>query len=911
MQQAPIITNKTQLHLSSTALQNLNNFHIPSTKYLAPIQTIHHHSVFSTRTTSSVTLHLSRVDQYATFLDPAPRNDRRLKMDPPTKRRRLVQQEHSHIDLSDRACRLSPTHRQLGNSFEGGYGVQNSGHLEFGRDFIINVNQQSSTNTDHDRYQVLLDSLRFEHMDERRLGVQKAHAHTCRWFLNSPEYVSWAEAHVSPQNDFLWIKGKPGAGKSTIMKFLLDQIRHQVRNSPNREILISFFFNARGHDLERTTLGLYRSLLFQLLESHPEILPVMNFVRIGHSWTVDSLQAVLHDAIHGLGDDSVCFLIDALDECPITQVRDMVQFFSSLTRDAGRVRTCFASRHYPHITIPTSLSVILETQGGHSNDIVDYLDQRLHIGRGDLQEQIRQGLKEKASGVFMWVVLVVDILNSEYDAGNIHILQKRAQQLPGNLHDLFLDILTRDGQPTEANLLCIQWVLFTQQPLTPRQLYFAILSGAEPDQLMTCHSADVSEGDVDRYILHNSMGLAESTRSKNPTIQFIHESVRDFLLKNEGISRIWPRLSENLLGQSHEALKKCCLTYINMEGLTNDDAAPSEASLSSYPFLEMASHGVLYHAERAQTLGIDQQGFMAVFPRSLWIKHHNMFEQYKVRRYTPEASLLYILAEAGMPALIAAHVERQSCFRVENERYGLPILAASAIKSDDTVEAMLQLQAERLPGLSFTEFYSNLPSGLDSSFGPGRNFIFKRDKALFHQLVAHGNEKSSLFFLNTEECDIHQKDNQGRTALMCAMQRGFDYLVVSLLQKGAEIPIKAENRETPLLWSLSNRHFKIARLLLESSCDISTTNKDGQTPLHCSILNRDTDIAKLLIERGSNVSAVNRVGDTPLHEASRNRFIDIVNLLIGRGCDVSAVNKIGVVMYLPPMQTAIRHYIRH
>ena len=57
-----------------------------------------------------------------------------------------------------------------------------------------------------------------------------------------------------------------------------------------------------------------------------------------------------------------------------------------------------------------------------------------------------------------------------------------------------------------------------------------------------------SRGDHERrtwkdVILSSSKGLAEMTRSKNQTVQFIHESVRDFLLKGNGLSGLRPDLS--------------------------------------------------------------------------------------------------------------------------------------------------------------------------------------------------------------------------------------------------------------------------------------------------------------------------------------------------------------------------------
>jgi hypothetical protein len=64
-----------------------------------------------------------------------------------------------------------------------------------------------------------------------------------------------------------WIKGKPGSGKSTLMKCVLEHIRRQ----PGACTIASFFFNARGEPFERSIEGCYRTLLHQLLTHVPKL----------------------------------------------------------------------------------------------------------------------------------------------------------------------------------------------------------------------------------------------------------------------------------------------------------------------------------------------------------------------------------------------------------------------------------------------------------------------------------------------------------------------------------------------------------------------------------------------------------------------------------------------------------------
>lgn len=477
----------------------------------------------------------------------------------------------------------------------------------------------------------LLDSLRFEQIDGRQLSIKNAHSKTCKWLLRKPEYLDWLDStKLSEHRGFLWIKGKPGIGKSTLMKFAYANSRKTLKD----KVLLSFFFNARGEDLEKSTIGTYRSLLLQLLERLPALQSVFDTLGFSasstgadHQWSVEALKTLLEDVILSLGGSSVVCFIDALDECAEEQIRDMIAFFErigELALSSGiRFQVCFSSRHYPHITIKHGLDLVLEGQEGHTQDITNYLESELKIGQSKIAQQVRSELREKASGIFMWVVLVTGILNKEHDGGRIHALRRRLQEIPGDLHELFRDILTRDSQNRGELVLCIQWILFAKQPLSPEQLYFAILSGVEPDAVSVWDPGDITRDVVKKFILNSSKGLTEITTSKLPKVQFIHESVRDFLLKEDGLSNVWSDLGSNLEGQSHERLKQCCLNCMSVDVSTALEipeslpkaSTPQAADIrkavdGSLTFLDYAINNVLYYANAAEAGGISQKRFL-------------------------------------------------------------------------------------------------------------------------------------------------------------------------------------------------------------------------------------------------------------------------------------------------------------
>ncbi|KAE8162547.1 hypothetical protein BDV40DRAFT_264916 [Aspergillus tamarii] len=335
----------------------------------------------------------------------------------------------------------------------------------------------------------VLDSLYFDQIGARYLDIKKAHVKTCKWLLRQSEYLDWLDpSKAIEHNGFLWIKGKPRAGKSTLMKFALDNARRALGGKNN--IIVAFFFNARGGSLEKSTLGMYRSLLLQLLQGLPELQDVFESLKlttstrngVPHKWDIELLKELFEQTVQRLGQRRLICFIDALDECAEYEIRDMISFFRTIGEDttsAGiQFHVCLSSRHYPHITIRKGITLVLEGQEGHRQDIANYLDTELNIGDTDLAKQISTDIQNKALGVFMWVVSMVEILNKDYDSGNVDELKERLRAIPGDLHQLFRDILTRGSREYGRSLLCIQWVIFAKEPLSREQLYFAIHSRA-------------------------------------------------------------------------------------------------------------------------------------------------------------------------------------------------------------------------------------------------------------------------------------------------------------------------------------------------------------------------------------------------------------------------------------------------
>ncbi|KAF5975310.1 Pfs NACHT ankyrin domain-containing protein [Fusarium coicis] len=500
------------------------------------------------------------------------------------------------------------------------------------------------------RRQQLMESLRYEQIDSRRTTIKTAYSKTCSWFLKHSDYLAWLDSEKRPhRHGFLWIRGKPGAGKSIIMKFIYK--KQKKTDIPMKAITISFFFNARGDQLEKSVSGMYRSLLLQLLEGFPDLQKILDdsdSIPRGQvtSPPLNILKDLFHSAISSLGERALTCFVDALDECDEQQVKDMVEFFEEVAEQCVeynlRFQVCFSSRHYPYIDIKSGIRLTLEGQDGHNEDLRHYINKHLRIDDTALVDELKQMMLEKAAGVFLWVALVVDILNEENRRGRIG-LRTRLREVPNELSALFQDILTRDQDHPESLLLSVLWILLAQRPLQPGEYYHALwsglsLKGKADREMPPINTSDASDC-FNKTVISSSKGLAEITRANKPKVQFIHESVHDFLIKDKGLYKLWPGLETDWQSQGYEELRLCCNAYVFHEAVCRsieeqnsiEAQTMKEDLLKQFPFLEYASQFVLRHAD-ATAHKFTQQELISEFPLSDWIRAFNIFEKHKIRR---------------------------------------------------------------------------------------------------------------------------------------------------------------------------------------------------------------------------------------------------------------------------------------
>jgi ankyrin repeat protein len=486
----------------------------------------------------------------------------------------------------------------------------------------------------------LIGALSFDHMNTLITSMREAHAGTCEWILGRQEYTIWRA-----RAGFLWIKGKLGTGKTTIMNFAHN---HGINNF-HEDIIVSHFFGSKGIRLQSSAEGLYRSLLCQVLEQEPQLSASLQRYKLRldqeHvTWQNEFLKRLLRETILALGKRRLTCYVDAIDECGHSEAQDIINFLEELRNSARKVDTVLcvliSSRHYPQVAIGQCEQIILEEQAEHKTDLSLYIQTKLRLGDSSKACKIRAAIQQRASGVFLWVVLIIQVLNEEKIRGRVHNLTRRLEALPDDLHQLFSSILQNVPCDTSMTLTTFQWLLFTERPLRREELYFALTASESEDAARCWDEDEVSTADMENLIIDSSMGLVEIVKGAQPIVQFIHGSLRDYLL-DTGLSILHPATTASLVALSHDRLKQCCHQYVleiapgvlcsPTHGLrvsmpqcfrkTNDLRA---STVKSHPFLDYALSGMVFHSDQAHLLGLDQEAFIRAFPVQLWARLHNV-----------------------------------------------------------------------------------------------------------------------------------------------------------------------------------------------------------------------------------------------------------------------------------------------
>ncbi|PNP73681.1 hypothetical protein FNYG_12871 [Fusarium nygamai] len=315
---------------------------------------------------------------------------------------------------------------------------------------------------------IFISRVRYDTIQERELTIKEAHKGTFRWIFNDNNagtspigFKEW----LASDGSLYWITGKPGSGKSTLMKYLLQPINGSSNENRCNEYLqqwagdqkltiATFHFWAIGSDIQASKEGLLRTLLVQLFRAHPEVIPLVAssrweslclFNEDPRRLSQDELEDMFRHAVKHISSRAkLALFIDGLDEFD----GDCNALISLLQECiASPIKVCISSRPWTEFENAFGDYPRLKMEDLTYGDITRYVVskfeansqferfQKLHP---EFAGALSHSIANKARGVFLWVTIVVASLLAGMMAGDrVEDLENRLSLLPSEMDDLY------------------------------------------------------------------------------------------------------------------------------------------------------------------------------------------------------------------------------------------------------------------------------------------------------------------------------------------------------------------------------------------------------------------------------------------------------------------------------------------
>ncbi|KAK8137026.1 hypothetical protein PG984_004966 [Apiospora sp. TS-2023a] len=418
------------------------------------------------------------------------------------------------------------------------------------------------------RQHQILESLRFDLMDAREEGIIDAHEATYDWLLRpegpfatsaledtSQRFRSWLQKN----GGIFFVMGKPGAGKSVLMKMISGHENfHRLLTETSegtQTIVAKFFFWNAGSDSQKSFGYLVRSLLHSILSQAPDLIPAV-FPKeweetgqfSGQSWTAHHDSKTMSNAFEELlrsellyRNRQIVFLIDGLDELEGDHKAMVERIRLWSTTGGDKLKICVSSREWNVFVNGFSDCESLKLQMLTREDMLrtarDTLSSNDDFKRLDVPvdtcESFAKTLVEKAEGVFLWTSLVLRLMQDGLSDGDeFRHLQSKLDALPADLEKLFEHMLTSINKVDQG--YAFKMIHFVSEstaaglpPMLLRMLFLDILydSGQtnDPAGLLVSECRGLSRQETEDYLQNKLSTLSKRLTGRSKCLLEIRQ----------------------------------------------------------------------------------------------------------------------------------------------------------------------------------------------------------------------------------------------------------------------------------------------------------------------------------------------------------------------------------------------------
>ncbi|KPM44185.1 hypothetical protein AK830_g2336 [Neonectria ditissima] len=439
----------------------------------------------------------------------------------------------------------------------------------------------------------VLKRLFFSRIYDRKQQVATAEAGTYTWILDEHEDPACASDPLRAQarsrllkwlrseNNIIHLSGKPGSGKSTLMKLLLEhpRTRQELRHWANGKTLVFsyFFFWRAGNEIQNSLMGLYRSILFETLLQCPELIPRVfsdAYDKFSTTRAEDCIEELyfqpenIENAFDALVSEKLpagyrfCFLVDGLDEFG-QDGRDRLDhelLAKKLTLWATNhdVKILASSRPHTEFNEEFSKTHRIKLHEITASDIYTFCrnmflnHKNFHLVKDFYLDLVRK-VAENAEGVFLWARVVIHTLHATISSRRVTLrtMLQHLDALPKELSDLYeqllaslppldriaaskmLLVIARNREPLSA--LAVSWIDEWENPEFPASWNMTPYSRREIELRREDTEAQLDGLTKGLVELNVEFGLLPYY---GHTVKLYHRTIRDYILLNNYIQKV-------------------------------------------------------------------------------------------------------------------------------------------------------------------------------------------------------------------------------------------------------------------------------------------------------------------------------------------------------------------------------------
>lgn len=443
-----------------------------------------------------------------------------------------------------------------------------------------------------------------------------------QWIWNTqdpnPGFIDWLQS----KGRIFWISGKPGAGKSTLMKQLVEckQILNFLPIESGSVITVSYFFYELGQPQEKLFRSLLQAILHALLLSfqdtdHNALSSVVNILKpqLGsHSgggqqinWRDDKLEEALYQSLAACQNTvQLLLFVDGMDECEGDH-REQLDFLNAWIESSSEsklcIKACLASRDELEIRLRLSTYPSLAIHQFTRANIVEYVTKRLRAAwelmavqpdhtTTRFDQHLIDDVVYKAEGVFLWVNLVVtQLVISIEEEVEAQKLSKQLYDLPNDLQGLYARTVAKIPQENLHD--AINFLRMFDHNINPlrsdvirpdvRTLWEFCAAAHDPSTAISCkasfekrfHEESIESPRnqcirMKRRLQRSCKGLIHVGDTKDlqtAEVSLLHQTVKEYIIKDVNFGHTVARVDQRLIRDSNTSLMAMSLRLLKAD----------------------------------------------------------------------------------------------------------------------------------------------------------------------------------------------------------------------------------------------------------------------------------------------------------------------------------------------------------